>query len=247
MEILSKTIGLKMKCFLNICISVIAFSSAEALSKEMSSTSAKEICKAAIQASDAGWAAYSLVMSDLKKIEVKGNDLCIYKTAENAKCEESVSKIILNNLEHAVLYKFAAPYIEKLNSLCKPYFYNANGALKLPEFRPEFSGRFITKDASSLIKAGYTPGGSTILAVTRLPSDTSIDIEIQNFRRPGSKSVTHSCFDLSFMALAIYGAEDGDRRQIDAFSVKDICIDLTQSSDLEQNEKILNKILNSKK
>ena len=218
------------------------------LSKEENTKKLQEVCQAAIEVSDTGWAAYSLIQFDIEKIVVEGQ-ACIYKEP-NKKCEESVSKIIFNNLEHAVLKTFAERYIKKLNDVCSPYIYDANKKLKLPEYKKESQGSVIDKDPVQLIKLGYTPSDNTFLTVTQLPSGGSIDIEVNNFKKPGSKSVTHSCINISIFAAAISSkGGDENKTQTNALFPKDICIDLTKSSSAEETEKVLNSILkkNNKK
>lgn len=235
--------------FTRTLVSVFLISFSPTLfSKEENTKKLQEICQAAIEVSDAGWAAYSMIKFDVSKIVVEGQ-ACIYKEPDK-KCEESVSKIIANNLEHAILNKFAERYIKKLNDVCSPFIYDSNKKLKISEYKTEMPGSFIDKNPTQLIKLGYVPADNTFITLTRLPSGTSIDIEVNNFKKPGSKSVTHSCVNMSLFAKAIFSSEeDENKTQINGFFPTDVCIDLTKSSSSEETEKVLNFIFkkNNKK
>lgn len=205
----------------------------------------KEICEAALEASDAGWAAYTIVKEDVSAISISG-EACTSREYATKKCESSVSQLVSNNLDHLMLQSFALRYINKLNALCAPYIHDSKGKLKFPKYDKVVSGSIVKTTETELIRAGYTPAGESTYKLKELPSKKTFELTSTYFKKPNSSKITHGCYELSVSAFASMTDTDPELVQINGLFPLSICFDLTKDSTSEEFSKALSKILQSR-
>lgn len=201
----------------------------------------QEICKAAIEAVDAGWAAFGLLENDLNKISINGR-ACTNRETAWPKCESTLQKLISNNLEPRLMQYFAEARIGKLKKLCDKVIYDDNAKLAIsPRTWKEYA--LVDDDISELSKKGFYVFSTAIFIAENLPAGTKLSIETENLVGSGMTSPKYSCMAISVELLEFYGGEAVDLQRLDQFPVRSICFDLTRQVDSNLNAKKLERLL----
>lgn len=200
-----------------------------------------EICQAAIEASDAGWASYEMLASDLNKISIKG-DACTSRKSAWPKCEPTVQKLLNNNLEPLLMAHFAKPYIEKLNKLCAPYIRDEKRAVKLPEFDGK-TPALVMEDSAALLSKGFKHGSTRAVYFEKLPSNSLMTIEASVFLDPNTGVERYQCFDVMVDFLNFTAAEGVSQLTVDQWPNTNLCFDTLRFVNTGDNEVTLKKIM----
>jgi hypothetical protein len=200
-----------------------------------------EICQASIKASDAGWAAYEMLVSDLNKISIEG-DACTSSQSAWPKCETTVQKLVGNNLEPLLMAHFAKPYIENLNKLCAPYIRDESGAVKLPNFEIK-TPAIIIENSAELLRMGFKHQRTRSIFFEKLPSNLIMIIEASVFLDPKLGVERYQCFDVTVDLLNFVANEEVGEMTVDQWPNTNLCFDSLRFTSVGENDVILEKIM----
>jgi len=200
-----------------------------------------EICRASIEASDAGWAAYETLVSDLNKISING-DACTSREGAWPKCESSLQKLVNNNLEPLLMAQFARPYIEKLNKLCAQHIRDEKGVLKISAFEGK-APAIIVDDSAALLIKGFQHARTRSLYIEKLPSNSRMTLETSVFVDPKTGGERYQCLDLT-VDLLNFAASDGiSDVTVDQWPKTNLCFDSLRFVNTVENEVTLEKVM----
>ena len=200
-----------------------------------------EICRASIEASDAGWAAYETLATDLNKISING-DACTSRESAWPKCESSLQKLVNNNLEPLLMAQFARPYIERLNKLCAPYIRDEKGALKISVFESK-APAIIVEDSAALLIKGFQHARTRALYFEKLPSNSRMTLETSVFVDPKTGGERYKCLDLTVDFLNFTASDGVSELTVDQFPNTNLCFDSLRFVNATENEVTLEKVM----
>lgn len=200
----------------------------------------QELCRAAVEAVDAGWGAYQILQNDLTQISTEG-PVCTSRDTAWPKCNATIQELISNNLESLLMKAYAESRVLKLNDLCKQYMYGDKNELTLPK-RPWKEFLLIEEDFATLVQRGYEYYQSSLLVIKKLPSGATLSIEMSLFRQRDSDHLRYGCTDITVEMLAFL--EDSiDSEVMEQWPAHSICFDLLRQTTPEENVKTLERLI----
>ena len=200
-----------------------------------------EICRASIEASDAGWAAYETLVSDLNKISING-DACTSRESAWPKCESSLQKLVNNNLEPLLMAQFARPYIDKLNELCAPHIRDEKGVLKISAFESK-APAVIVEDSAALLIKGFQHTRTRSLYFEKLPSNSRMTLETSVFVDPKTGVERYKCLDLTVDLVNFIATEGESNLTVDQWPKTNVCFDSLRFVNAAENDVTLEKVM----